>query len=257
MISHNQLSKLTALREKKFRHKFGQFTVEGEKMVVELLSQRRVKTLKVFATDLFFEKNRAILSKLGEMAQPVTEAELKKISGLSTPNQALAVCEIPTETPDLFTKNLENGWHFYLDGIQDPGNLGTIWRLADWFGVPNLLSSRTTVDAWNPKSIQSSMGAFLRVGAAEISLDDILENAPPGLPVLGAAMDGRDIFLEKKGLPAGGILVIGNEGAGISAEILGKLTARISIPRDPAGGAESLNAAVAAGILMAVLKSKN
>ena len=255
MISHAQLSKLTALREKKFRYKYRQFTVEGEKMVVELLSQRRLKPLQVFATEVFFEKNGPILSKIGERAQLVTEAELKKISALTTPNQALAVCEMPDSPPDC-AKNLENGWHFYLDGIQDPGNLGTIWRLADWFGVPNLLCSPTTADAWNPKTVQASMGAFLRVGATEIELDELLKTTPPGLPVLGATMDGRDIFSEKKRFNGGGLLVIGREGAGLSAEILGKLTDRVSIPRDPAGGAESLNAAIAAGILMAVLKSR-
>lgn len=246
---------MTALREKKYRHKYRQFTVEGEKMVVELLSQRRIKTEQVFANSHFFEKNERILSKIGEKAALVTDTELKKISGLTTPNQALAVCEMPDEPVELFIKNLEKGWHFYLDGLQDPGNLGTIWRLADWFGVPNLLCSPTTVDAWNPKTIQSSMGAFLRVGAAEIELNEILKKMPPGFQVLGAAMDGRDIFFEKKGLPLGGILVIGNEGRGISPENLERLTAKISIPRDPAGGAESLNAGVAAGILMAVLKS--
>ena len=212
--------------------------------------------MQVFANGLFFEKNERILAKIGEKAVQATDAELKKISGLTTPHQALAVCEMPEDPPEFFTKNLETGWHFYLDGLQDPGNLGTIWRLADWFGVPNLLCSPTTVDAWNPKTIQSSMGAVLRVGAAETGLEDVLKNAPSGFQILGATMDGRDIFLEKAKLAKGGLLVIGNEGRGISPEILEKLTARVSIPRDPAGGAESLNAGVAAGILMAVLKSR-
>ena len=258
-LSHNQLSKLTALREKKYRHKYRQILFEGEKLVVEALSQRRMAVEMVLATEPFLLKNERLLARFAGRVEPVSEAELKKISALSTPNQALAVCRMPepfevAAPSDFFEKTLATGWHFYLDGLQDPGNLGTIWRLADWFGIPNLLCSPTTVDCWNPKVLQASMGAFLRVGCFELEPDDILSRQP-GLEILAATMDGTSIFQEKSRLPTGGLLVIGNEGAGISPAVFSKISRKISIPRDAAGGAESLNAGIAAGILMAVLKN--
>ena len=160
----------------------------------------------------------------------------------------------PIRTPVAIANAPTRFWHIFLDGLQDPGNLGTIWRLADWFGLPEIICSPTTVDAWNPKVIQSSMGAFLRVAAFELDFEAILTRKPT-ISLLGATMDGENIF-KKNDLPASGLLVIGNEGAGISNSILEKLTRRVSIPRDASGGAESLNAAVAAGILMGVLKNQ-
>jgi RNA methyltransferase, TrmH family len=255
MISHNQLSKLTSLREKKFRHKHKEFIVEGEKMVSELLQQQRIVVERVYATFDFLHKNAKYLAKMGDHVVPVSANELAKISALSTPNQVVAICAIPDENSDILAENVQNSWHFYLDGIQDPGNFGTFWRLADWFGVPNLICSPTCVDAWNPKVVQATMGAFSRVAPIEIEFENLLEKLPPDVSILGAMMDGLNIFEAKNRLPKSGILVIGNEGAGISEEILQKITHKISIPRDPAGGAESLNAAVAGGILMGLLKN--
>ena len=140
----------------------------------------------------------------------------------------------------------------YLDGIQDPGNMGTIWRIADWFCISSLYCSDTCVDVWNPKVIQSCMGAFLRVPTCEINFAD-LQKELPSYRIYGAVLDGNNIFEIKNDLQ-NGIIVIGNEGNGISQEILKEIQYKISIPKS--GKAESLNAAVATGIICAVLMNR-
>lgn len=138
---------------------------------------------------------------------------------------------------------------FYLDGIQDPGNLGSILRIADWFGFAAVYCSPDCVDVFNPKVVQASMGAVLRMPVWEIPISDLCEQ-PSTFPVLGAMLDAENVMNAQ--LPNHGLLVIGNEGKGISTEVMAFLTQRISIPKHPKGGAESLNAAVAAGILAAL-----
>lgn len=252
-LSHNQQKLLTALREKKYRGKFSQFIVEGEKMALEALAQNArgslVEVEQIFCLESFFDEHRAAFGP--RQTTVVTDAELKKVSSLTAPNRVLLVCKMPKSTP--FWPDLASNWSFFLDGIQDPGNAGTLWRLADWFGTGPIFCSPTTVDFWNPKVVQASMGAFLRVPVFEISIADMVKNAPLGLPFFGAEMNGDSIFEAEK--PRAGLLAIGSEGAGLSPEAIQKLTRKVSIPRSPTGGAESLNAGVAGGILMAFLKS--
>ena len=145
-----------------------------------------------------------------------------------------------------------NVFSFYLDGIQDPGNMGTIMRIADWFSIPYIFCSETSVDIWNPKVVQSSMGAFLRVKAFEVNFQDIKTHFP-NLPIFATILRGDNIF--KMDAPSKGIIVIGNEGSGISDTILNQTDFKISIPGG--GGAESLNAGVATGIVCAVLCNIN
>lgn len=248
MLSANQQKFLTSLYVKKYRQMYRKFIVEGEKMVAELFRQSRMAVSAVYGLERWAEANAALLQPFFEKFNLVTEAELKKISALSTPNQVLAVVEMP-ETP-LHWADLRAGYGFYLDGIQDPGNLGAILRVADWFGIRAVYCSSDSVDVYSPKVVQSGMGAFLRVPAYEVELNTLLEQMP-GLPLLGAALDGENVF--KAALPGHGLLVIGNEGKGMRPATEALLTRRLTIPKAAAGGAESLNAAVATGILAAVL----
>jgi len=249
MLSHNQLKHLRSLSVKKYRQQHGQFLVEGEKMVAELLEQSRIELSAIFALEPWIEKNSRFLRPFSDKVTAVTETELAKISTLATPNQVLAVAfrSLETYRYSLVKEDI----CFYLDGIQDPGNMGSILRVADWFGFPAVLCSPDCVDVFSPKVVQASMGAIFRIQTWEIELTELLENAPQ-IPVIGAVLDGENV-LEAK-LPAYGLLVIGNEGRGISASVEHVLTHRISIPRHPAGKAESLNAAVASGILAAAFR---
>lgn len=249
MISQNQIKHLRSLGIKKHRLEHGQFLIEGDKMVAELLGQSHIDVSGLFALESWVEKNARFLRMVSGKVYTVSEAELAKISSLSTPNQVLALANIPLETcnSQLATSNL----CFYLDGIQDPGNMGSILRIADWFGMPAVYCSPDCVDVYSPKVVQASMGALFRVRTWEVELSEILRETS-NLPVAGAVLDGKNVFEEK--LPQNGLIVIGNEGRGISSHVAGLLTHRISIPRHPDGGAESLNAAVAAGILAAVFR---
>ncbi len=253
MLSKNQVKFLTALRLKKYRQKYRQFVVEGEKMVAETLRQTRFEVDSIFGLESWATQNEAFLKPFFEKFTAVADSDLQKISSLTTPNKVLAVVNSLDEQPDFL--KLETEISFFLDGLQDPSNLGAILRVADWFGIRQIFCSPETVDVFNQKVIQTGMGAFLRVPVFEMDLVDIL-NKKPDVPVLGAVLDGENIF-EKKDLPQSGLLVIGNEGRGISPEIFEKLTHRLTIPRHPSGGAESLNAAVATGILTAFLTKKS
>ncbi|MCE7924182.1 MAG: RNA methyltransferase [Haliscomenobacteraceae bacterium CHB4] len=249
-MSHNQTKLLTALQVKKYRQKYRKFTVEGEKMAAELLAQQRVGVSAIFGLERWAADNAALLQPYLEKFNPVSEAELKKISALTTPNKVLVVAELPDEPfdPAIFQRD----FCFFLDGIQDPGNLGAILRVADWFGIPAVGCSPDSADAFSPKVVQASMGAFLRVKIWEMPLEDVLE-IMPDLPVLGAVLGGNNVFQAE--LPTKGLVVIGSEGRGISPAAEARLTHRLTIPRHPSGGAESLNAAVAAGIVAAIIRN--
>lgn len=245
MLSLSQQKFLTSLHHKKYRQKYRNFLVEGDKLVAELLAQRRVPVVSLYGLDGWATVRADLLQPFLEKFVPVTENELKKISTLTTPNQVLAVAEMPGLAPLTGPSRA-----FYLDAIQDPGNLGAILRVADWFGLSPVFCSPDCVDVYSPKVIQAGMGAVLRVPVIEIDLDELL-NRMPGLPLLGAVLDGADVF--RTDLPPRGLIVIGNESRGISPAVTARLTQRLTIPRPEANsGAESLNAAVAAGILAAV-----
>jgi len=220
-------------------------------MTAELLAQERIPVAALYGTERWLETNRWLSPQVLEIFNLVTEADLKKISALSTPNQVLAVVEMPLA--DFDPAWLRSDYCLYLDGIQDPGNLGAMLRIADWFGIPAVFCSPDTVDVFSPKVIQAGMGAFLRVPSFELPLDQLLEQYPE-LPILGAVLGGENVF--ESSLPGHGLLVIGREGRGLAVETEQRLTRRLTIPRHPNGGAESLNAAVAAGILAAVIRSR-
>jgi RNA methyltransferase, TrmH family len=248
---------LQALKLKKFREELGLFTVEGEKIAAELLSSKSIEIDEIFAIESWITANRNALWAHQTKIIEVTEAELKLISNLTTPNKILIVAK--KKTPPVFDGTspynndlIQKSFSFYLDGIQDPGNLGTILRIADWFSIPYVFCSPKTVELWNPKVIQASMGAFLRVQSVEIDFPE-LKYQFPELPVFAAILKGDNVFetVIKHDFPRRGIVIIGNEGSGISENLIDAADFKITIPGG--GGAESLNAAVSTGILAAVL----
>ncbi len=241
MLSKNEVKSIQSLCHKKQRQQEGLFVAEGVKLVEEIIqSDYRVK--KIFSTDKWYSEN----THLNAIISIVSEDELTRISSLQTPNQVLAIVYQPIITT---ISLLGNQLTLVLDGIQDPGNMGTIIRNADWFGISQIICSHNTVELYNPKVIQGTMGSFLRVKVSYVDLVPLLKNT--NIPVYGALLDGESIYTGQK--PKEGIILIGNEGQGISKELLPFISNPITIPK--IGGAESLNAAVATGIILSHLCS--
>lgn len=251
MVSKNTIKFIKSLRLKKFRQKYNKFIVEGDKMLREILLQDKLKIDSLFAVSSWIETNSSLFQLPQDKVINVSQMQLKQISALKTPNKVLAIIEIPLCI--LCQQNLKNNLNLYLDDIQDPGNLGTILRIADWFGIQQVICSKGTVDVYNEKVIQSTMGAFLRIKTPIVELDE-LKSKFPVIPIYGALMKGKSIFSTT--FSKNGILVIGNEGKGISHENQKLLTHRITIPKAEDAGAESLNAAVATGIICSAWRSK-
>ncbi|MEN9612572.1 MAG: hypothetical protein RLZZ628_3386 [Bacteroidota bacterium] len=246
MLSKSKIHAIHALRRKKVRDERGLFIAEGDKIVREILQHvPAVQIDSIFALPTWAQEASLLLKQNTTPFTIVSESELKQISGLSEPNQVLVVAH--KRVSPLSDDFMPQKFTLYLDGIQDPGNMGAILRIADWFGIPCVFCSDTCVDVWNPKVVQSTMGALLRVNTMEIAFSD-LKKQYPNLPIYGALLKGKNVF-EKKCFEKTGIIVIGNEGNGISNELLKQIDYPITIPGG--GGAESLNAAVATGIICA------
>lgn len=242
MVSKNQIKTITGLQQKKYRKQHKLFFAEGIKVVQELLNSN-FELHQLFTTGEIFNgipKDKIIL---------ITEAELKKISTLATPNACLALFVIPEEKPVP-----ENGLIVALDAIRDPGNLGTIIRLCDWFGIGHLVCSENCVDVYNPKVVQATMGSITRVNVVYTDLPYYIGKT--SLPVFGTFMDGATIYSET--LPENGIIVMGNEANGISPEIEALVTNKIAIPRfGNLQLTESLNVATAAAITLSEFRRKS
>lgn len=242
MLSKNRIKDIQSLCQKRERDKEKMFIAEGDKTVVEILLQQQYRIASIFATEKWALANASILEQ-----QPITVIEnweLEKISALQQPNQVLALVHYP-EIPSLPDPQKE--WVLVLDGIQDPGNLGTILRTCDWFGVPHIVCSNSTVDLYNSKVIQATMGSFLRVKVHYTDLGNYLENNRVANSY-AAVLKGKTAFPPPV---ANGLLMIGSEGKGLQYDMLQYASHQITIPSK--GKAESLNAAVATGILLAAL----
>lgn len=251
----SELTTYKSLKDKKGRENAGLFLVEGSKSVLELLNSDLWVQIILF-TEAWAEKpmNKAALDAFLKKNMPlgnVSSADLNKISALSTSPEILAVVEIPNRVlPEI----PEIGWTIMLEQISDPGNLGTILRTADWFGIKQVICSNESVDYYNPKVIQSSMGSFTRVGMFETDLQEILKKnkSDKNIPVFGAVLNGSSA-LEIK-LPEKGILLLGNESRGISHDLIPFISKAISIPKgNPGVQTESLNVSTAAGIFMSLI----
>jgi TrmH family RNA methyltransferase len=238
-ISKNQLKLITSLSQKKYRQKHRLFIAEGIKVVNELLNSS-------FEVEILFCANDFKTTICGDKITRISEVELKKISTLKSPNKVLGIFKIPEE------KLLENsGLIIALDAINDPGNLGTIIRLCDWFGISQLICSKDTVDCYNQKVVQASMGSLTRISIHYIDLEDYL--SATNLPTFIADMDGENVY--KTVLPKEGILILGNEANGVSKEVKKQIQGKISIPRfGKTQETESLNVATATAILLSEFK---
>lgn len=239
MISKQQQKYVQSLHNKKYRTEYGKFLVEGEKAIFEILNSE-FKIENIFCTENFKDKI-ADKSKFKNIVV-CKEAEIESISTFKTNQTGLAVVNQRTETPN--TQTINNQVFLILDGIKDPGNLGTIIRLADWYGIDQIYCSNDTVEFYNPKVIAATMGSFIRVNAHYTELENYIKTL--NMPIYGAFLGGKNIHHFSFEKPFG--LVIGSESHGISPEIEKIITQKITIPR--IGSAESLNAGVATGIIL-------
>jgi len=241
MLVSTQVKYIQSLGHKKFRDADGVFVAEGPKIVLELLQSENCSLVHCFATAGWVRLHESILTGKEHLLIETEEKDLERISTLVTPNQVLAIFTKPVFNK----KSSEENLVLLLDTIQDPGNLGTILRTADWFGIKLIVASRDSTDVFNHKVVQSAMGSLIRVQIIYADLEEyILAN--PGLPVFASSLEGEDLM---GNLPVTqGMLLLGNESRGISESLERLATKRIRIPRY--GGAESLNVAVAAGILL-------
>ena len=240
MVSKNQLKLIKSLHQKKYRNQYGLFFVEGLKTVKEFLNSD-------FRLEHLLVTNEMKSAIEDDRVQLISKNDFKKISALQTPNGVLGVFQIPKAKPVS-----EANWIVALDAIRDPGNLGTVIRLCDWFGISHLICSPTTVDCYNPKVLQATMGSMARVNIIYEDLKAFMEDSQ--LSVFGAYMDGDSIY--EAGLPEKGILVMGNEANGISTVVEKNIDYRISIPQFGNTTTESLNVATATGILLSEIRRR-
>ena len=235
MISKNQIKYIRQLEQKKFRKRENCFVAEGPKVVGDLLKRYQPKA--IFATRAWLEG-----AGIGSQANEITDEELRRISFLQNPQQVLALFLIPSTI--LYQPSTLS---LALDSVQDPGNLGTIIRIADWFGIDTIYCSEDTADAYNPKVVQATMGSLAHVHIIYCDLLQLFDALPPSYPVYGTLLDGDDIYQQP--LSQEGIIVMGNEGNGISEAVRQRVTRRLLIPNFHQGeSAESLNVAIATAI---------
>ncbi len=245
MLSKRIQKYIVSLHQSKFRQKFNQFIAQGPKICLEILQSNVLSIEYIFCTKKFAEQHAKIIDNSTGNISIITNDELKKISTLNTPNEILIVAHIPEYNID-FHKNLTE-WSLFLDNVQEPGNVGTILRIADWFGISQVFLGEGCASVYNPKVIQSTMGAFLRVKTLKIGFTELLqESGAADVKSYACVVDGDNY--KTIGKPPG-IIIIGNESKGIQNDILNASTNKISIPR--IGQAESLNASIACGIVCA------
>lgn len=241
MLSKNQQKIIQKLQQKKYRNELGLFVVEGKKGILEFV-QAGFKVEAIFATSLFSEQ----LNKLPLTL--ISKEELSKISTLKNPDEGVAIFHQPKRKGIL-----QEGLILALDNIQDPGNLGTLIRLCDWFGIETLLCSEQTVDCYNPKVVQASMGSLSRVEVHYLPLEGFL--ATCALPIYVATLQGTNLYTTT--FPEDCVIVLGNEANGVSPEVTALANGAITIPRfGKLQQAESLNVAMAGGIIVSQIKGK-
>lgn len=244
MISKSQISFIKSLHQKKYRKEHSLFIVEGFKSILEFIDSN-------YEIDSIFHLSD-FMPKLGKLSQniklfEISLNELSKISALNSPQQALALVKVP-DNEYVKNEDLKGKFAIALDGIQDPGNLGTIIRTADWFGMEHIFCSEDTVEAYNPKVVQASMGSLARVKIVYTDLKKLFEKK--NTPVFGALLEGKSIY--KTNFGNEGIVLLGNEGKGISADLLPKIDFPVTIPRF--GSAESLNVAISTSIICSEIR---
>ena len=249
-MTKNDVKELQALRQAKGRKEAGIFAVEGNKLVEELLSSD-FRINNIFATGQWVEKNPVMAKKVADY-EIVTSKQMEQISNFVTPPGIYATAMIPSFKikPEITDHELI----LMLDGINDPGNLGTIIRTADWFGIRKIVVSKDTCDPWQPKVIQSTMGSIFRIQIVEAELGEFLKDVKT--PVFGALMQGKNVYHTNMGNNQG-VIIIGSESHGIRENVMPFVSCPINIPRAESSQTESLNASVAAGIIISEVFRKS
>ena len=242
MLTKNEVKDIQSLYQKKYRDSDKLFIAEGPKLSEELLKRKEL-IKRVYATESWLKKNDVQNISVVE----VSDSELSRISNLHTPNEVLIIAKQKEVIEEPF---LQGQIIIVLDGIQDPGNVGTIFRIADWFGVQQIICTPDTADIYNPKVVQSSMGSVIRIQSWYKEVNEMKLNS---IPVYGAVLNGKNIYSYPK--PSEGFLIIGNESKGIRDSLLHAVTNKVTIPK--IGNAESLNAAVATGIILGWFANSN
>jgi len=242
MVSRSQLKYIQSLGQKKYRDTEGLFVAEGPKLVKEFIQSKNVKLSEIFALNEWIVENKDLLKNMSATA--INETELQRISQLTTPNKVVAIVKKFEPGEPVIKERLS----LVLDAIRDPGNLGTIIRTADWFGISQIICSDDCADLYNPKVVQATMGSIARVNVFYTNLLLWLKQHS-GVRIYAAMLDGKDVT--KMSAIREGLIMIGNESMGIDEDLLQLANEKISIPRK--GNAESLNAAVAAGIILSHL----
>ncbi len=249
MLTKNRIKYLRSLALKKYRDRYKEYMVEGEKIVRELIKMQYPLVRQLIASEQWLQENYTGTVPASENICIANDNELAKISSLKTPGKAIAVLGMPEHVID--RNNVVNGLSLVLDTIQDPGNLGNIIRIADWFGIRNVFCSGECADCYNPKVVQATMGSILRVGIHYVDLKDLLEDysSIPGFAIYGAFLKGKPVYGENLAKKA--FVVLGNESRGISKRYLPYIKSRLFIPQygSKSGYAESLNVAAAAAII--------
>lgn len=249
-MTKNDVKELQALRQTKGRKERGIFAVEGNKLVEELMnSQFRVNN--VFATEQWVEKNPVLAKRIADY-EIITSKQMEQVSNFVTPPGIFATAMMPKYKIE--PKDTENQLILLLDGINDPGNLGTIIRTADWFGIKNIVISEDTCDPWQPKVIQSTMGSILRTQIVETDVVKFLKEVKT--PVFGALMQGKNVYHTQIKCNQG-VIIIGSESHGIRDNVMPFVSYPINIPKAEGSQTESLNASVAAGIIISEVFRKN
>jgi len=240
MLSKSQIKYVQSLHQKKYRQEYGAFLVEGAKSVLELLaSDFEVELLLI--TETFRKENARLLDNQRIRTEVVNPAELERVGTLTSNDACLAVAKTKENRPLVAGSN---EFALVLDDVRDPGNLGTIIRIADWYGIQKLICSRTTADVYNPKVISATKGSFTRVNWYYCDLETFLSEQP-GMAIYGAFLDGEDVH--STAFAQSGYLIMGNESNGISPAVGRFVTQRLTIPRY--GGAESLNVGIATAVI--------
>ena len=247
MISKNLIKLIKSLEQKKFRLREKLFVAEGPKVVGDIMVSKRPQRL--IATRQWYEKHQIEKDVL------VGEDELRKVSFLQHPQEVIALFPLP-EINSFDYNSLRNDLVLALDDVQDPGNLGTIIRLADWFGIEQIICSLGTADAFSPKVVQATMGSIARVNLHYTDLPSFLENLGDGFPIYGTFLNGTNVYEQE--LSKSGVIIMGNEGKGISKEVERYVNKRLFIPSYPAERptAESLNVAIATAITCAEFRRR-
>ena len=242
MLSKAKIKHIQSLRLGKFRKLHQQFVAEGSTNVLDFIAGK-MEIVDIFASPEWISRNQKVTRKIGVIE--VDARELGKATALKTPSEVLAIFEIPKPSRIEFEKL--GKLTLMLEDIRDPGNLGTIIRTADWFGIRQIICSEETVDCYNPKVVQASMGSLARVQMHYQKLERFIKSRPADIPVYGAVMSGKSIREIEK--PEKAVAVVGSEAHGISGRLMKLLDEKITIPPSSAGGAESLNASIATAII--------